>query len=61
MKTLTIEVDEASAQIVADMLLYYNLANLEEAERRDQFKDNSPYKNAIHNFLKAFDQAKKNS
>lgn len=60
MKTLTIEVDEASARIVADMLLY-NLANLEEAERRDQFKNNSPYKNAIHNFLKAFDQAKKNS
>lgn len=61
MKTLTIEVDEVSAQLVADMLLYFNLANLEEGEKRDPFKDNSPYKNAIHNFLKAYDIAKKNS
>lgn len=59
MKTLTIEVDEVSAEIVANMLLYYNLAQLKEAEARDPFKDNSPYIVAIENFLKAFDQAKK--
>lgn len=59
MRTLTIEIDEASAEIVANMLLYYNLYQLKEAEKQDQFKDNSPYINAIENFLKAFDQAKK--
>lgn len=59
MKTITIEIDEASAEIVSNMLLYYNLAKLKEAEAKDPFKDNSPYIIAIDNFLKAYDQAKK--
>lgn len=59
MKTLTIEVDEISAKIVADTLLYYNLARLKEAEAKDPYLDNGYLIVAIENFLKAYDQAKK--
>ena len=59
MKTITITVDEVSAQIVANMLEYFNLHNLKEAERRDPFKDNSPYIRAIENFLDAYNKADK--
>lgn len=58
-KTITIEIDEVSAEIVANMLLYYNLAQLKEAEAKDPFKDNSPYITAIENFIKAYDKAEK--
>lgn len=58
MKTITIEVDEVSAEIVADMLEYYNLHNLKMAEIKDPYKDNSPYIKAIENFLEAYEKAK---
>lgn len=58
MRTITIEVDEVSAEIVANMLEYFNLHNLKEAERRDPYKDNSPYIKAIETFLEAYEKAK---
>ena len=58
-KTITITLNPISARIVAEMLEYYNLYNLEEAEKRDPFKDNSPYINAIKDFLKAYKEASK--
>ena len=59
MKNIIIEVDAISARIVADMLEYYNLYNLKEAEKRDPYKDNSPYIKAIEDFLKAYKSATK--
>lgn len=58
MKTITIEVDEVSVEIVANMLEYFNLHNLKEAEKQDPFKDNSPYIRAIETFLNAYKKAK---
>ena len=58
---LTLKLDPISAKIVADMLEYYNLYNLEEAEKRDPFKDNSPYIKAIKSVLEAYKEATKES
>ena len=55
---ITIEIDEVSAEIVANMLRYYNLHQLKEAEVKDPFKDNSPYIKSIENFLDAYEKAK---
>ena len=55
---LTIEIDEINAEIVMNMLEYYNLHNLKEAEKMDPFKDNSPYIRAIETFLNAYKKAK---
>lgn len=57
MKNITITIDEVSAEIVTNMLEYFNLHNLKEAEKRDPFKDNSPYIRAIENFLEAYKKA----
>jgi len=56
-KKITIEIDEVSAKIVADMLEFFNLHNLKEVEKKDPFKDNSPYINAIETFLEAYKKA----
>ena len=58
-EALTLKLDPISARIVADMLEYYNLANLEEAEKRDPFKDNGYLIKAIKDFLKAYEEATK--
>lgn len=58
-EALTLKLDPISARIVADMLEYYNLYNLEEAEKRDPFKDNSPYIKAIKSVLEAYKEATK--
>lgn len=57
MEQLTIKVDKISARIVAEMLEFYNLYQLEQAEARDKFLDNSPYKKAIRDFLKSYNEA----
>lgn len=57
MKTITIKVNDTIAQIVANTLRYYNLHILKEAEKKDPFKDNSPYIRAIETFLKAYEEA----
>ena len=57
MRKLTITLNEATARIIADMLQYYNLVGLMEAEKREQLKVNSPYINAIKDFLKAYEEA----
>jgi len=59
MKNITITLNEISAQIVAETLEFYNLYMLEEAEKRDPFKDNSPYIKAIKDFLNAYKEATK--
>lgn len=58
MKQLTIKIDPISAQIVADTLEYYNLVILEEAEKKDPFKDNGYLIKAIKEFLKAYKGAR---
>lgn len=57
MKMLTIKLDEASAKVVNDILQYHDLPLLEEAEKRDPYKDNGYMKNAIKAFGKAYDEA----
>ena len=57
-KTITLHLDPVSAHIVAD-ILDYDLSRLEDAEQRDPFKDNGYLKNAIKDFLKAYEDAKK--
>lgn len=57
MKILTIKLDEASAKVVNDILQYHDLPSLEEAEKRDPYKDNGYMKNAIKAFGKAYDEA----
>lgn len=58
MKKLTIKVDEVIAEIVMDILRYYNLPQMKLAEERDPFKDNTPYIAAVEKFLEAYDNAK---
>lgn len=58
-ETLTLKLDPISAQIVANTLEYYNLTQLEEAEKRDPFKDNGYLIKAIKDFLKAYEEATK--
>ena len=57
MKNITIELNEVSAQIVANTLEYYNLAILEEAEKKDPYKDNGYLIKAIKDFLEAYKKA----
>ena len=56
-ETLTLKLDPISAQIVANTLEYYNLTQLEEAEKRDPFKDNGYLIKAIKSVLKAYEEA----
>ena len=58
-ETLTLKLDPISAQIVANTLEYYNLTQLEEAEKRDPFKDNGYLIKAIKSILEAYEEATK--
>ena len=58
-KTITIKVDEISAKIVADMLRYYNLYRLKEAEDKDPYLNNDYLITAVEKFLEAYDKAVK--
>lgn len=57
-KKINIEISEAAAKIVNDMLLYYVKPQLEKAEEMDEFKDNTPYKKAIDEFVDALKNGK---
>lgn len=59
MKKTTIEIDEVTAELIANTLEYYNLPKLEEAERLDPYKDNGYMIRAIKDFLKAYEEATK--
>jgi hypothetical protein len=57
MKTLTIELSDVTAKIVAD-LLQYNLSQLEMAEKADPFKDNGYLKKACNETIEAIHAAR---
>ena len=58
MKEITIKIDEVTAEYVATTLEYYNLYILEEAEKRDTHKVNTPFIKMIKRYLEAYKKAK---
>lgn len=57
MKTITIELSDATAKIVTD-LLEYNKSQLEMAEKADPFKDNGYLKKACDEAIEAINTAR---